>query len=141
MRWGRATPDPAALQRAADWLLAREIRRPGDWAVKRPHAEPSGWAFEYRNEFYPDIDDTAMALLASSRARASDAAAQQACQRRALDWLLAMQSQRWRLGRLRRRQQLALPAATSPSPITTPCSTPPAPISPAARWRPWRRTA
>jgi squalene-hopene/tetraprenyl-beta-curcumene cyclase len=79
--------DPAALQRAADWLLAREIRRRGDWAVKRPHATPSGWAFGYRNEFYPSIDSTAMALLALSRARASDAAA-----RRALDWLLAMQS-------------------------------------------------
>jgi len=84
--------DPAAIARAADWLLAREIRRPGDWAVKRPHAEPSGWAFEYRNEFYPDIDDTAMALLALRNARSSDSAAQDACQRRALDWLLAMQS-------------------------------------------------
>ena len=84
--------DPAALERAADWLLAREIRRPGDWAVKRPHAKPSGWAFEYRNEFYPDIDDTAMALLALSRVRGSDSAAQQASERRALDWLLAMQS-------------------------------------------------
>jgi squalene-hopene/tetraprenyl-beta-curcumene cyclase len=60
--------------------------------VKRPHAEPSGWAFEYRNEFYPDIDDTAMALVALSRARSSDPSAQQACERRALAWLLAMQS-------------------------------------------------
>ncbi|MGD0870624.1 MAG: squalene--hopene cyclase [Bryobacteraceae bacterium] len=81
-----------ALRRAADWLLAKEVRRKGDWAVKRPNTEPSGWAFEYSNEFYPDIDDTAMVTLALSEAQASDAAAQAACQKRALDWLLAMQS-------------------------------------------------
>jgi squalene-hopene/tetraprenyl-beta-curcumene cyclase len=84
--------DPAALRRAADWLLAREIRRPGDWAARRPHAEPSGWAMGYRNEFYPNIDSTSMALVALSRARSSDAQAQQECQRRAIAWLLAMQS-------------------------------------------------
>lgn len=78
--------------RAADWLLAREIRRKGDWSVKRPNIEASGWAFEYRNEFYPDIDDTAMTLLALSRAQASDAPAQRGASERGLNWLLAMQS-------------------------------------------------
>ena len=62
---------PRAPARAADWLLAREVRRKGDWSVKRPDTEPSGWAFEFRNEFYPDIDDTAMVLLALSQARGS----------------------------------------------------------------------
>ena len=84
--------DPADLQKAADWLLAREIRRKGDWSVKRPDVEPSGWAFEYRNEFYPDIDDTAMVVLALAGVRGSNAAAQKASVRRGLDWLLAMQS-------------------------------------------------
>jgi squalene-hopene/tetraprenyl-beta-curcumene cyclase len=84
--------DPAMLRRAADWLLAREIRHKGDWSVKRPNLEPSGWAFEFANEYYPDIDDTAMVLLAFSHARASDAAAQERCTRRALNWLLGMQS-------------------------------------------------
>jgi squalene-hopene/tetraprenyl-beta-curcumene cyclase len=88
----QSDPHHPALRRAADWLLAKEIRRKGDWSVKRPTTEPSGWAFEYTNEFYPDIDDTAMAVLALSQARASDTAAQKACHRRALDWLLAMQS-------------------------------------------------
>jgi squalene-hopene/tetraprenyl-beta-curcumene cyclase len=82
----------AAVGRAADWLLANEVRRQADWSVKRPHTEPSGWGFFYRNEHYPDIDDTAMVMLALSQAPASDAAAQKACHRRALDWLLAMQS-------------------------------------------------
>ena len=87
-----AEPGHAALRPAADWILSKEIRRRGDWSVKRPNTEPSGWAFEYANAFYPDIDDTAMVMLAMSQASASDAAAQKACHRRALDWLLAMQS-------------------------------------------------
>ena len=85
-------PHNAAIPRAADWLLAEEVRRKSDWSVKRPHTEPSGWGFFYRNEHYPDIDDTAMVMLALSQAPASDAAAQKACHRRALAWLLAMQS-------------------------------------------------
>jgi squalene-hopene/tetraprenyl-beta-curcumene cyclase len=81
-----------ALRRAGDWFLQKEIRRKGDWSVKRPHTEPSGWAFEFNNESYPDIDDTAMVMLALQHTRASRPEAQKACQNRALYWLLAMQS-------------------------------------------------
>ena len=81
-----------ALRRAADWLLTKEVRHKGDWAVKRPNVEPGGWYFEFANEFYPDIDDTAMVLLALERAKSSDPARQQAAERRAINWLLAMQS-------------------------------------------------
>jgi squalene-hopene/tetraprenyl-beta-curcumene cyclase len=87
----QSDPRHPALSKAAHWLVAREIRRKGDWSVKRPRTEPSGWAFEYANEFYPDIDDTAMVMLALAGCPGASAA-QQACQRRALDWLLAMQS-------------------------------------------------
>ncbi len=80
------------MTRAADWLLSKEVRRRGDWSVKRPDTEPSGWAFEFANEFYPDIDDTAMVLLALLHAKASDPKAQAAAERRAINWLLAMQS-------------------------------------------------
>jgi squalene-hopene/tetraprenyl-beta-curcumene cyclase len=83
---------PAALDRMADWLLTKEVRRKGDWSVKRPNVEPSGWYFEFANEFYPDIDDTAMVLLSLLHARASNKAAQEACAKRAVNWLLAMQS-------------------------------------------------
>lgn len=86
---GDAPPD--SLQRSADWLISKEIRRKGDWSVKRPRAEPSGWAFEFNNGFYPDVDDTAMVLLALEKAQGSDAGAQRACVNRALDWLLVMQ--------------------------------------------------
>ncbi len=82
----------AATARAADWMLSKEIRRKGDWSVKRPSTEPSGWAFEFNNAFYPDIDDTAMVLLALSRVRGSNAAEQQRVTRRALRWLIDMQS-------------------------------------------------
>jgi squalene-hopene/tetraprenyl-beta-curcumene cyclase len=84
--------DSPALTRAADWLLDREIRRPGDWSMKRPYTEPSGWAFEYQNDWYPDIDDTAMVMLAFPQLKATNSRAQSATRQRALDWLLAMQS-------------------------------------------------
>ncbi len=84
-------PPIAALRRTADWLLSKEVRRKGDWSAKRPKALPSGWAFEFDNEFYPDVDDTAMVLLAFEKAHASDRGKQKACQTRAINWLLAMQ--------------------------------------------------
>ena len=59
--------------------------------MKRPDIEPSGWAFEFNNEFYPDVDDTAMVLLAFDKIRASDESQQRACVKRAVNWLLAMQ--------------------------------------------------
>src|SRR6202000_1799149 len=79
-----------AMARSADWLMDREVRRKGDWAVKRPKVEPSGWVFEFANDFYPDIDDTAYVLLALQHAPESNRKA--AVVKRALDWLLAMQS-------------------------------------------------
>jgi squalene-hopene/tetraprenyl-beta-curcumene cyclase len=88
---GTEHPPAQELRRTADWLLSKEVRRAGDWQTKRPKAEPSGWAFEFNNEFYPDVDDTAMVLLALRKARASDETKQRACERRAIKWLLAMQ--------------------------------------------------
>jgi squalene-hopene/tetraprenyl-beta-curcumene cyclase len=79
-----------ALTRCADWLLTKEVRRKGDWAIKRPNVEPSGWYFEFANEFYPDIDDTAQVLLALQHSHASRG--HDACVNRAVNWLLAMQS-------------------------------------------------
>ncbi|MGH9662275.1 MAG: squalene--hopene cyclase, partial [Bryobacteraceae bacterium] len=87
---GEAGAAGEARARAAGWLVSKEIRRRGDWSVKRPSEEPSGWAFEFNNEYYPDIDDTAMVLLALAGSGGGDA--QRAAERRALAWLLAMQS-------------------------------------------------
>jgi len=57
-------PEDEAVARAGRWLLAEEIRVPGDWTVRRPHLRPGGWAFEFANDIYPDIDDTAEVILA-----------------------------------------------------------------------------
>jgi squalene-hopene/tetraprenyl-beta-curcumene cyclase len=81
-----------ALRRCANWLLTKEVRHKGDWSIKRPNTQPSGWYFEFANEYYPDIDDTAMVLLALSKSRANNAGEQKACEQRAIRWLLDMQS-------------------------------------------------
>jgi squalene-hopene/tetraprenyl-beta-curcumene cyclase len=80
------------LTRAGDWLLTKEVRRKGDWSVKRPDVEPSGWYFEFANEHYPDIDDTAMVLLGLHFAHCEKSASQANAEKRAVNWLLAMQS-------------------------------------------------
>jgi squalene-hopene/tetraprenyl-beta-curcumene cyclase len=81
----------SSLTKVADWLLSKEVHRRGDWSMKCPTVEPSGWAFEFNNEFYPDVDDTAMVLLAFASARATDQTKQLACEKRAVNWLLGMQ--------------------------------------------------
>lgn len=43
-----------------DWLMEKEIKIKGDWSVKRQKALPGGWAFQFNNEYYPDVDDTAL---------------------------------------------------------------------------------
>src|SRR3982074_3671033 len=56
-----------------DWLLPRqEVNLKGDWAVKRPDVRPGGWAFQYTNAYYPDLDDTAVVVMAMDRARRDD---------------------------------------------------------------------
>ena len=87
-----AAPPSSALRKCSDWLLTKEVRRKGDWSVKRPNTQPSGWYFEFANEFYPDIDDTAQVLLGLKNSSASRPAELEACQRRAIQWLLDMQS-------------------------------------------------
>jgi squalene-hopene/tetraprenyl-beta-curcumene cyclase len=83
-------PEHPAVERAAAWLQGEEIRRKGDWAVRRPHLEPSGWAFEFENDWYPDIDDTAEVVLALRRA-AGPGQADEAIGR-AVAWTIGMQS-------------------------------------------------
>jgi squalene-hopene/tetraprenyl-beta-curcumene cyclase len=88
-------PDHEALQRAAEWLLSKEVRHPGDWQRKNGHSEVSGWYFEYANEFYPDCDDTAMVLTALARLSIVDPELRSqvdSARKRALRWLLSMQN-------------------------------------------------
>ncbi|MSU79006.1 MAG: squalene--hopene cyclase [Gemmataceae bacterium] len=94
--------DDPAVAKATHWLLEKEVRQPGDWSLMNPDLEPGGWFFEYRNDFYPDIDDTAMVLMGLARSgSAFDNATPSAtgCKeiippvRRGLNWLMRMQNQ------------------------------------------------
>ena len=72
---------------ALDWIAEREVTEPGDWQVARADLKPGGWYFEYANEYYPDVDDTAMVLIALRRLDQDHKDVQQ----RALEWVLGMQ--------------------------------------------------
>ena len=85
--------DHPALARAADWMLDRQVLAPGDWKVKRPHLEPGGWAFQYGNDFYPDLDDTGMVLMALEKIAGAEAERVQVARKRGLDWFVGMQGQ------------------------------------------------
>ena len=60
--------------RGLDWLLPRQVLDVvGDWAARRPDVRPGGWAFQYANPHYPDLDDTAVVVMAMDRARRNGA--------------------------------------------------------------------
>ena len=82
------TSDPAI--RATQWLLEKECRTASDWARNCPDVEPSGWFFEFANPHYPDVDDTAMVVMAMKRAGGKLA---EPAIRRGLHWLLALQNE------------------------------------------------
>jgi squalene-hopene/tetraprenyl-beta-curcumene cyclase len=83
--------DDPALSRAAKWLLDKEVRIRGDWAFNNSHPEASGWAFEYNNVYYPDVDDTAMVLMALRLVRPEKNWGLEQAFQRALDWELSFQ--------------------------------------------------
>ncbi|MEV6794541.1 squalene--hopene cyclase [Streptomyces sp. NPDC051320] len=85
-------PDHPALVKAAEWMLGEEIDRPGDWAVRRPELAPGGWAFEFHNDNYPDIDDTAEVALALRRVSVPDHGRLEGAIARGVRWNLGMQS-------------------------------------------------
>jgi squalene-hopene/tetraprenyl-beta-curcumene cyclase len=86
--------DPAhpALARAAGWLMEHQIFRPGDWSIYRPRLEPGGWAFEFANDWYPDVDDTAVILMQLQRIRTKHPARKQRSLAYGVNWALRMQS-------------------------------------------------
>jgi len=85
----------APIQDALAWLLEREITVPGDWREKSLQDAPGGWCFEYRNDLYPDCDDTAevLVLLAAVRGRTDELEARRrAAAARGRRWLLGLQN-------------------------------------------------
>jgi squalene-hopene/tetraprenyl-beta-curcumene cyclase len=85
-------PSHPSLLAASRWLVDNQILGPGDWQVKNKNAEPGGWAFEFRNDFYPDVDDTAFVLMALGRVEDPEPLKLRASIRRGLAWLVSMQN-------------------------------------------------
>lgn len=85
---------PEEVEKAVDWVLAQQVLRKGDWSQKLPKLAPGGWAFEYKNYFYPDTDDTAVALIALSQFRNEERWREKGIERAihlGVNWLIGMQ--------------------------------------------------
>jgi len=84
--------DDPALVAAADWLLGEQVTVPGDWSVRRPALAPGGWSFEFANDNYPDVDDTAEVVLALLRVEHPDGERLRESIDLAVRWLQGMRS-------------------------------------------------
>ncbi len=87
---GVSREDPRMVA-AAEWILKKQIHKKGDWSVKNPKTAPGGWYFEFNNEFYPDVDDSAMVMLGLSHVDTPNQRYQTESIKRAIDWVLSMQ--------------------------------------------------
>ena len=103
---GTPETETAALN-GLDWLLPlQELEVKGDWAERKPDVRPGGWAFQYRNAHYPDLDDTAVVVMALDRAKRGERRCRSHRARHRMDRRPAVRKRR--LGRLRRRQHRPL---------------------------------
>ncbi|MCM0594482.1 MAG: squalene--hopene cyclase [Gloeotrichia echinulata DVL01] len=85
------TPDHPAVVQAGEWLLSKQILDYGDWAVKNHQGQPGAWAFEFDNRFYPDVDDSAVVVMALDQAKLPNEKLKQAAINRTLKWIASMQ--------------------------------------------------
>ena len=142
LRWARAEfrPTDPRMVKCADWILQKQVRTAGDWKVKNKKGQPGGWYFEFNNEFYPDVDDSAMVCLGLSHVEHPNGRYQRESVQRAIDWILSMQC-RTAAGHRSTRTTTAWCSSTCRLPTTTPCSIRRRSTSRAASWRCWRLTA
>lgn len=87
---GLAANHPA-LVKGGEWLLGKQILDYGDWAVKNRDGAPGGWAFEFDNRFYPDVDDTAVVVMALQPIALPNEGLKWAAIDRAVAWIASMQ--------------------------------------------------
>ena len=86
-------PDHPAVVKGGTWLLDKQILDYGDWAVKNKQGKPGAWAFEFDNRFYPDLDDSAVVVMALKGIQLPQEDLKQAAIIRALNWIASMQCQ------------------------------------------------
>ena len=85
------SPSDPRLKAGGDWLLTKQVFRYGDWAVYNRRGRPAGWAFEFYNDYYPDVDDTAAVILTLLALRLDDDAYKLEACRAAAHWVMTMQ--------------------------------------------------
>jgi squalene-hopene/tetraprenyl-beta-curcumene cyclase len=84
--------DDPRIEQAVAWLFEKQVFVRGDWAANAPHLDGGGWAFQFENDFYPDVDDTSMVLMALLRARAQDDPGYRQRIGQAVNWIIGMQN-------------------------------------------------
>ena len=84
-------PDHPALVQAGEWLIKKQILTYGDWYVKNKLGKPGGWAFEFDNNFYPDLDDSAVVVMALAGLNLPDEEVKKATMQRGVEWMATMQ--------------------------------------------------
>ena len=86
------SPRDENLAGVVKWFLDHQIFKRGDWSIKRPDLEPGGWAFQFFNDHYPDVDDSAVILWVLANTATGDRAAKERAIRVGSNWVLGMQS-------------------------------------------------
>jgi squalene-hopene/tetraprenyl-beta-curcumene cyclase len=84
--------DHPALEASAQWFIDRQVFVPGDWSVKRPNLKPGGWPFEFFNDAYPDVDDSAVIVAVLAEMGRRDDAAKAHAIAAGANWVNGMQS-------------------------------------------------
>lgn len=83
--------DHSSLRRADAWLRSRQCQKVGDWAVSAPEARSGGWAFQFENEWYPDVDDTAAVITGLAKIHPVELSGSDEAIQRGFRWALALQ--------------------------------------------------
>lgn len=84
-------PNNADIVKSSKWLIRQQILDYGDWNIKNKQGKPGGWAFEFANKFYPDLDDSAVVVMALNQAKITDEPLKTATIIRGIDWMISMQ--------------------------------------------------
>lgn len=84
-------PDDPVIVKAGEWLIDKQIIDYGDWGVKNKQGQPGAWAFEFDNRFYPDVDDSAVVVMALHQAKLPNENLKKQAIKRAVNWIISMQ--------------------------------------------------
>ncbi|MTJ12585.1 squalene--hopene cyclase [Anabaena sp. UHCC 0187] len=84
-------PNDPAIVKAGEWLIEKQILDYGDWNIKNKQGKPGAWAFEFDNRFYPDVDDSAVVVMALHQAKLPNEELKKQAMNRALNWIASMQ--------------------------------------------------